>query len=314
MNLLQAYVHRCHELDLFSQKRTQVRAARLLLCNLLCLGRKWITRIICMANRDQCDWSADYKLFSRSPWRSQDLFTPVVRNSLDYFDPAEPIIIAGDETKCKRAGNKVKRSRWVRDPLSPPFHVNFIKGIRFIMSFKVIRATAPELEVQMVGGAHPTRCVARRSNTPGILASRALRDGCLDHLGASLYLCPRPLSRRLEPGAGVGTAHHWGLDIISIQNKRGLIAVEIKSGSESVSESESKDKDGIWTRETGCIPYIDRVCRLGLSFLCVRTNHNTQSESIPIPIPTPTPMGARSRDGHCPPLGFGHHFDLCVPP
>jgi hypothetical protein len=132
MNLLQAYVHRCHELDLFSQKRTQVRATRLLLCNLLCLGRKWITRIICMANRDQCDWSADYKLFSRSPWRSQDLFTPVVRNSLDYFDPAEPIIIAGDETKCKRAGNKVKRSRWVRDPLSPPFHVNFIKGIRFV--------------------------------------------------------------------------------------------------------------------------------------------------------------------------------------
>jgi hypothetical protein len=123
-----------------------------------------------------------------------------VRNSLDYFDPAEPIIIAGDETKCKRAGNKVKRSRWVRDSLSPPFHVNFIKGIRFVMSFKVIRATAPELAVQMVGGAHPTRCVARRSNTPGILASRALRDGCLDHFGASLYLCPRPLSRRLEPG------------------------------------------------------------------------------------------------------------------
>jgi hypothetical protein len=26
-----------------------------------------------------------------------------------------------------------------------------------IMSFKVIRATAPELAVQMVGGAHPTR-------------------------------------------------------------------------------------------------------------------------------------------------------------
>jgi hypothetical protein len=57
MNLLQAYVHRCHELDLFSQKRTQVRASRLLLCNLLCLGRKWITRIICMADRDQCDWT-----------------------------------------------------------------------------------------------------------------------------------------------------------------------------------------------------------------------------------------------------------------
>jgi hypothetical protein len=27
-------------------------------------------------------------------------------------------------------------------------------------------------------------CVAQRSNTPGILASRALRAGRLDHLGA----------------------------------------------------------------------------------------------------------------------------------
>jgi hypothetical protein len=42
MNLLQAYVHRCHELELFSQKRTQVRAARLLLCNLhFFIGDKW---------------------------------------------------------------------------------------------------------------------------------------------------------------------------------------------------------------------------------------------------------------------------------
>lgn len=132
MNLLEAFLQICSELNLFSQKRTETRATRLLLCNLLCLGRKWITRIMCTANRDQCDWSADYKLFSRSPWAAKDLFTPVIRRSLDYFNPTEPIIIAGDETKCKRGGNKVKRSRWTRDPLSPPFHVNFIKGIRFV--------------------------------------------------------------------------------------------------------------------------------------------------------------------------------------
>lgn len=36
-------------------------------------------------------------------------------------------------------------------------------------------------------------CVARRSNTLGILASRALRYGRLHHLCASLYLCPEPL-------------------------------------------------------------------------------------------------------------------------
>lgn len=36
-------------------------------------------------------------------------------------------------------------------------------------------------------------CVARRSHTTGIVASRALRAGRLGHLGASSNLCPRPL-------------------------------------------------------------------------------------------------------------------------
>jgi hypothetical protein len=132
MKLLKAFLQITSELNVFSQKRTEIRATRLLLCNLLCLGRKWVTRIICTANRDQSDWSADYKLFSRSPWLHQQLFNPVMRRSLDYVDTNDPIIIAGDETKCKRSGNKIKRSQWTRDPLSPPFHVNFIKGIRFV--------------------------------------------------------------------------------------------------------------------------------------------------------------------------------------
>jgi hypothetical protein len=93
--------------------------------------------MLCATNRDRCDWSADYRLFSRSPWKAQDLFEPAIRRSLPYVDKEEFICIAGDETKIKRAGRKVKRSRWMRDPLSPPFQVNFIKGIRMIQ-FAVI--------------------------------------------------------------------------------------------------------------------------------------------------------------------------------
>jgi len=132
MKLLHAFVDICSELNAFTQQRTEKRARRLLLTSLLCMGRKWITRMISTANRDQQDWSADYKLFSRAPWKTQELFTPVLRHSLEYDDPQRPIIIAGDETKARRSGNKVKRSRWLRDPLSPPFHINFIKGIRFV--------------------------------------------------------------------------------------------------------------------------------------------------------------------------------------
>jgi len=138
MKLLQAFLNISNELTpMFSQERTARRAMRLLLSNLLCLGRHWLTRMLCATNRDQRDWSGDYRLFSRSPWKTQDLFEPAIRRSLDYGDADEVICVAGDETKIKRAGRKVKRSRWMRDPLSPPFQVNFIKGIR-IIQFAVI--------------------------------------------------------------------------------------------------------------------------------------------------------------------------------
>jgi len=138
MKLLEAFLDISNELGpMFSQKRTARRATRLLLSNLLCIGRHWLTRMLCATNRDRCDWSADYRLFSRSPWKAQDLFEPAVRRSLDYLNENDFICIAGDETKIKRAGRKVKRSRWMRDPLSPPFQVNFIKGIR-IIQFAVV--------------------------------------------------------------------------------------------------------------------------------------------------------------------------------
>ena len=133
MKLLENYLSISKELTpMFSQERTARRAMRLLLSNLLCIGRHWLTRMLCATNRDQCDWSADYRIFSRSPWTAQDLFEPAVRRSLDYIGKDEVICIAGDETKIKRAGQKVKRSSWMRDPLSPPFHTNFIKGMRVI--------------------------------------------------------------------------------------------------------------------------------------------------------------------------------------
>ena len=133
MKMLEAFLNISNELGpMFSQKRTARRATRLLLSNLLCIGRHWLTRILCATNRDQNDWSADYRLFSRSPWKARDLFEPAIRRSLEYFGNDDFICIAGDETKIKRAGRKVKRSRWMRDPLSPPFQVNFIKGIRII--------------------------------------------------------------------------------------------------------------------------------------------------------------------------------------
>jgi hypothetical protein len=132
MNLTDAFFELCGQwAAVLPQIRTARRAKTFAFAAMLCAGRKWVTHLRCVQQAEALDWSADYKLFSRSPWRARDLFDPVIQRSLEYFGDG-PIRLAGDETRTRRGGNKVKRSRYTRDPMSPPFHVNFIKGIRWV--------------------------------------------------------------------------------------------------------------------------------------------------------------------------------------
>ena len=86
MNLLQSFFRITDDFaGVFARKRTHHRAVSLLLAALLCMNRRWLTRLIALRGRDHRDGSADYKLFSRSPWEVDDLFTPIWRHCLPYF-------------------------------------------------------------------------------------------------------------------------------------------------------------------------------------------------------------------------------------
>jgi hypothetical protein len=143
MSMTEALLTLCQRLEgCFPQQRTLARATSLLMAGLLCCGRKWVTRLNCVRDREQVDWSADYRVFSRSPWTAADLFTPAIAAALP-FSGTGPIRLAGDETRARRGGRKVKRSRWTRDPLSPPFHTNFMKGIRFMQFSALLPFATP---------------------------------------------------------------------------------------------------------------------------------------------------------------------------
>lgn len=137
MELIARFLDIAAELgNVFGQRRTAARAVSLMLAGLLCVGRHWITRWRMLRGGKLRGWSSDYRLFSRACWDADRLFLPVLRHSLP-FTGSGPVVLAGDETRVKRGGKRVKRSRWTRDPMSPPFHTNFMKGIRFCQ-FSVI--------------------------------------------------------------------------------------------------------------------------------------------------------------------------------
>jgi len=66
----------------FAQSRSRERASELSLGTLCSYGRRTISRAICAVGRQDQDWSADYKIYSRSPWAPDRLFDPVMEEYL----------------------------------------------------------------------------------------------------------------------------------------------------------------------------------------------------------------------------------------
>jgi hypothetical protein len=116
----------------FCQHRTFQRAMRLALAHVLTPGHRMISRLISSCGREQRDWSADYKLFNRSPWKSEKLFAPALESCLRHTKDEAFIHVAGDMTHLRKTGKKVAGIHCMRDPMSPPFHVNLIYGLRFL--------------------------------------------------------------------------------------------------------------------------------------------------------------------------------------
>ena len=117
----------------FPQDRSLQRAIALAFGILCGVGRRTLTRAIAFHGNTQKDWSADYKVFSRSPWEPRALFHPILEQALQEHQ-LQRIVISTDDTRVWRNGKHVPQTQWHRDPMGPPFQVNLRWGHRFLQS------------------------------------------------------------------------------------------------------------------------------------------------------------------------------------
>jgi hypothetical protein len=117
----------------FPQQRTFHRAARQALGSLVCLGRRCLSRIIWTNGGQNHSWGAEYFLHSRCQWDPQQLFRPILQRALVYC-PQRLVGVALDDTRLRKTGRSIPQAFYQRDPLSPPFHVNLILGLRFLQA------------------------------------------------------------------------------------------------------------------------------------------------------------------------------------
>lgn len=119
--------------SVFPQQRTFQRAVRQALGSLVCLGRRCLTRIIWTNGGQNRSWSAEYFLHSRCQWEPQHLFRPILEGAL-VFCPQRLVGVALDDTRLRKTGRSIRQAFYQRDPLSPPFHVNLVLGLRFLQA------------------------------------------------------------------------------------------------------------------------------------------------------------------------------------
>lgn len=120
-------------IDVFPQQRTFQRAVRQALGSLVCLGRRCLSRIIWTNGGQNRSWSAEYFLHSRCQWEPQQLFRPILKRALDYC-PQRLVGVALDDTRLRKTGRSIRQAFYQRDPMSPPFHVNLVLGLRFLQA------------------------------------------------------------------------------------------------------------------------------------------------------------------------------------
>jgi hypothetical protein len=121
----------------FPQERSLQRAITLAFGILCGVGRRTLTRAISFQGNTQKDWSADYKVFSRSPWQPRALFHPIMEQAIQEHQ-LERIVMSTDDTRVWRNGKHVPHTQWHRDPLGPPFQTNLRWGHRFLQASLVL--------------------------------------------------------------------------------------------------------------------------------------------------------------------------------
>ena len=116
----------------FSSPQAWTRGRRHLLSQLVCFGRHTITGLLRNQNRTQQDWTADYRFYSEVHFDLDRVCDPIRAQIEQDFPAGDPLVVAMDDSLLRKTGPRIFGSRFQRDPLSPPFQVNFVRGLRVL--------------------------------------------------------------------------------------------------------------------------------------------------------------------------------------
>jgi hypothetical protein len=123
------------------------RLTRHILSQLVCMGRHTVTNLLTTEGRQFVDWTADYRLYSRERIDCNDIFNQIRKEVHSLNEGKKLLITALDDTLLPKTGKKIPGVKFARDPMGPPFQVNFIRGQRVI---QMSAAVSEEGQARMI--------------------------------------------------------------------------------------------------------------------------------------------------------------------
>jgi hypothetical protein len=173
------------------QPRTRERLLTLCLGYLQTLGRHTLTGVLRSLGRDHLDWSAAYRLFSRSRFDLDIARRQVLATLLTTLTPEAPLVVVLDGTQLARTSPRFPGVGWLRSPRTPVWRPGIHRAQRWVgLSALLPRSTDGASRAVPLWFAPAPSPTARawpghpplREWEAGLTALRWLRT-CLDQAG-----------------------------------------------------------------------------------------------------------------------------------
>ncbi len=150
----------------FKCPETFLRVRRHVLARLVSFGRRTISGLLRAQNRHQQDWSADYRLYSRGRCRVDKLFESIRDEVAGRLEAKADLVTATDDSLLRKRGSKIHGVRFQRDPLSPPFHVNLVRGLRVLQTSAALPQPGGGARMVPIDFAHAVLPAKPRQSAP----------------------------------------------------------------------------------------------------------------------------------------------------
>lgn len=141
-----------------------------MMSQLVCMGRHTMTNLLTTGGRQFVDWTADYRMYSKARIDCENVYNCIRQEVYTHNTNSKRLVTALDDSILPKTGKKIPGVKFARDPMGPPFRINFIRGQRVIQMSAAIAEGGQARMVPVIFNDAATPDKPKRGASASVLA------------------------------------------------------------------------------------------------------------------------------------------------